>query len=105
MPLQLGLELTVLGMVLGNVVLELMDVYKLCRAEGSISLGIRTHFLSFWNYMDMFNMALQLMAALVWFNYQQMRRQDLFPKLRYDVYDNAASPQAGAHTRSRVRLT
>jgi hypothetical protein len=52
-------------MVLGNVVLELMEVAKLCRAEGSISLGIRTHFLSFWNYLDAGNMVLQLMAWLL----------------------------------------
>ena len=31
---------------------------------------------------------------MVWFKYQQTRRRELFPKLRYDVYDNAASPQA-----------
>ena len=37
---------------------------RLCQAEKSISLGIRTHFLSFWNYLDAGNMVLQLMAGL-----------------------------------------
>jgi hypothetical protein len=81
-------------MVIANILHELLEIAKLCKAEKSVSLGLKVHFLSMWNYLDMGNMVLQVVAMIVWMNYQAKRRAELFPKLRYDVYDNPASPDA-----------
>jgi hypothetical protein len=91
---QMGIELTLFVMVLGNIFHEIFEVARLCKAEKSVSIGLRIHFISSWKYLETFSMALQLVSTIVWISYQAKRRADLFPMLRFDVYDNPASPDA-----------
>ena len=90
----MAIEATLYVMVLANIFHELFEVARLCKAKKSISTGLRVHFLSIWKVVDVISMGLQLTSMMVWISYQVKRRTDLFPKLRFDVYDNAASPDA-----------
>uniref|UniRef100_A0A7S0X414 Polycystin cation channel PKD1/PKD2 domain-containing protein n=1 Tax=Mantoniella antarctica TaxID=81844 RepID=A0A7S0X414_9CHLO len=91
---QLALELTLCCMIAYAVYCEVNETLGEMYEEKSISRGLTIHFMSMWNYLDAINLILQVTAMCIWFQYQLRRRAELFPLLRFDVYDNPAAPLA-----------
>ena len=91
---QLALEGALAVMIAFAVYYELAEIVAECFEQRSLSRALVIHFSSFGNYMDAANLALQVCAIVVWVNYQLTRRASLNPILRFDVYDNPASPLA-----------
>ena len=88
------MEGLLVAMIVYGALREMLDFAQNCVKEGGLLSGIRVHFSQFWNVMDFINIALQILAVLLWFNYQVKRRKELSPSLRYNVYDNPTSPIA-----------
>lgn len=91
---QLALEFVLCMMIAYAVYCEVTETLGEIFEEKSVYRGLRLHFLSFWNILDAGNLVLQVLAMLVWAQYQLSRRSNLFPILRFDVYDNPVAPFA-----------